>query len=106
MTQEKRQHPRIELSSTVLIAPAQGGYLSSVMDVSVGGCRVSRPLEWLGEQPGPFRLFFIFDHETVVELSAYLIWAAELDLGFAFSPDQSEDAQRLMYESRFASSLS
>jgi hypothetical protein len=102
---EKRRFPRVELSSTVLIAAPRGGYLAEVHDLSLGGARVSRPLEWAQALGDSFRLFFIFDQDTVIELSADLIRQTDSDLAFLFHAGQDEDAGRLMYETRFAASL-
>lgn len=102
---EKRRFPRVELNSTVLIAAGRGGYLAEVNDVSLGGARVSRPLEWTQNLGERFRLFFIFDQDTVIELTGDLIRQTDLDLAFLFHAGQDEEAGRLMYETRFAASL-
>lgn len=102
---EKRRFPRVELNSTVLIAATRGGYLAEVHDVSLGGARVSRPLEWSHPLGEAFRLFFIFDQDTVIELTGDLIRQTDTDLAFLFDAGQDEDAGRLMYETRFAASL-
>jgi hypothetical protein len=102
---EKRRFPRVELNSTVLIAASRGGYLAEVHDVSLGGARVSRPLEWTHPLNESFRLFFIFDQDTVIELTGALIRQTDLDLAFLFHAGQDEDAGRLMYETRFVASL-
>lgn len=102
---EKRRFPRVEMNSTVLIAAPRGGYLAEVHDVSLGGARVSRPLEWVHTLSEPFRLFFIFDQDTVIELTADLIRQADTDLAFLFHAGQDDEAGRLMYETRFAASL-
>lgn len=102
---DKRRFPRVELNSTVLIAASRGGYLAEVHDVSLGGARVSRPLEWTQTLGEAFRLFFIFDQDTVIELTADLLRQTDLDLAFLFHAGQDEDAGRLMYETRFVASL-
>lgn len=102
---EQRRFPRVELNSTVLIAASRGGYLAEVQDLSLGGARVSRPLEWTQVLGESFRLFFIFDQDTVIELTGDLIRQNDLDLAFLFHADQDEDAGRLMYETRFVASL-
>jgi hypothetical protein len=101
---EKRRFPRIELNSAVLIAGERGGYLSAVQDVSFGGVRMQRPLEWLASE-GLFRLFFIFDQDTVIELRAELKRITEDHLGFNFLEGQDEDVGRMLYETRFATEL-
>lgn len=104
MSVEKRRHPRVELNSTVLVAAARGGYLCNVHDVSAGGCRVSRPLEW-SDGEGSHRLFFIFDQDTVIELTGRLVRRTDAELCFEFLPEQEEEGERLMYETRFAAVL-
>jgi len=101
---EKRQYPRIELNSAVLIAGERGGFLSAVQDVSYGGVRMQRPLEWRDPE-GSFRLFFIFDQDTVIELRAQLRRVGEDHLGFTFDEGQEEDVGRMLYETRFATDL-
>lgn len=102
---EKRRFPRVELNSTVLIAATRGGYLAEVQDLSLGGARVSRPLEWTQSIGEDFRLFFIFDQDTVIEIRAALIRQTDTDLAFLFQAGQDDEAGRLMYETRFAASL-
>jgi hypothetical protein len=70
---EKRRHPRTEISAVaVLVASARGGYLTNAQDISGGGARLSLPLPWNASIQAPFRLFFIFDEDTVVDVRA--IW--------------------------------
>lgn len=102
---EKRRFPRVELNSTVLIAATRGGYLAEVHDLSLGGARVSRPLEWAQSIGEDFRLFFIFDQDTVIEIRGELIRQTDADLAFLFQAGQDDEAGRLMYETRFAASL-
>jgi len=98
---EKRQHARTEISAVaVLIAPARGGYLSNAEDISGGGAKLIRPLAW--EKPdAPFRLYFIFDQDTVVELRATLVRASDEHLAFQFDSGQPDEIDQLLYETRF-----
>jgi hypothetical protein len=100
---EKRRHPRTEISAVaVLIAAARGGYLSNALDISAGGARVVRPLPFADDTPGPFRLFFIFDQDTVVEVTATLVRRGDDHLGFQFDAGQKAEVEQLLYETRFA----
>ena len=101
---EKRRYPRIELNSAVLIAAPRGGFLSAVQDVSYGGARVMRPLEWKLSGDN-YRLFFIFDQDTVIEITASLLREGEDHLAFTFDDNQDEDVGRMLYETRFATDL-
>jgi hypothetical protein len=99
---EKRRHPRTEISAVaVLVAAVRGGYLSTALDISAGGARIVRPLAFNQDTPGPFRLFFIFDQDTVVELRATLVRQGEDHLGFQFEPGQQHEVDQLLYETRF-----
>lgn len=99
---EKRRHPRTEISAVaVLVAAARGGYLSTALDMSAGGARIVRPLSFADDTPGPFRLFFIFDQDTVVEVTASLVRRGEDHLGFQFDPGQQGEVEQLLYETRF-----
>jgi PilZ domain len=99
---EKREFPRLELSSTVLITTHRRAWLAHVQDISGGGARVQKPLDW--QTPGytPLTLYFIFDQDTVVCMRAALVRDAPDHLGFWFKSGQDEELGRLLYESRFA----
>ena len=101
---EKRRYPRIELNSAVLIAAERGAWLSAVQDVSLGGARMLRPLQW--ETRGTrYRLFFIFDQDTVIEIIGLLLREGDDHLVFTFEPGQDEDVGQMLYETRFATDL-
>ncbi len=99
---EKRRHPRTEISAVaVLVASARGGYLTNAQDISGGGARLTLPLTWKeGIQP-PFRLFFIFDEDTVVDMRATLVRAGDDHLAFQFDAGQPAEIDQLLYETRF-----
>ena len=99
---EKRRHPRTEISAVaVLVATARGGYLSNAMDISGGGARVALPLTWKEGSAPPFRLFFIFDQDTVVDVRATLVRAGDNHLAFQFDSGQPDEIDQLLYETRF-----
>lgn len=99
---EKRRHPRTEISAVaVLVATARGAYLSSAQDISGGGARIARPLAWKESSQPPFRLYFIFDQDTVVDLRATLVRAGEDHLAFQFDAGQADEVDQLLYETRF-----
>lgn len=102
---EKRQHPRRELYSAVLLVLDGNGYLSEVMDLSAGGARVGRPSGWISAQRSRLRLFFIFDQDTVIGVDAQVVREMSDHLGLQFLPDQTETIDRLLYESRFSEKL-
>ncbi len=108
MSEEKRRHPRIGLSSAAaLVAPAEGGYLTRVEDVSAGGARVARPALWPDEvgddHAQAYKLFFIFDQDTVLAVRARLVRAGPDHLAFVFDSGQDLVVDELLYESRFLS---
>lgn len=102
---EKREHPRLELSSTALITTSKRAWLANVQDISEGGARVLKPLDWLNPGYTPLVLYFIFDQDTVVPMRAALVRDAPDHLGFWFKSGQDEELGRLLYESRFANSI-
>jgi hypothetical protein len=99
---EKRLHPRLELSSTALITSGKRAWLAHVEDISAGGARVVKPLDWQNPGYTPITLYFIFDQDTVVPMRAALVRDAPAHLGFWFKSGQDEELGRLLYESRFA----
>jgi len=104
MSAEKRRHPRIGLSSAaVLVAPAEGGYLTRVEDVSAGGARIARPALWPDHDNSveQFRLYFIFDQDTVLALRSRMVRAGPDHLAFVFDSGQESAVDELLYESRF-----
>ena len=99
---EKRRHPRTEISAVaVLVATARGGFLSNALDISGGGARVALPLTWKDSNAAPFRLFFIFDQDTVVDVRATLVRAGDNHLAFQFDAGQPVEIDQLLYETRF-----
>ncbi|HWS25599.1 MAG TPA: PilZ domain-containing protein [Xanthomonadales bacterium] len=99
---EKRRHPRTEISAVaVLVATARGGFLSNALDISGGGARVALPLTWKDSSAPPFRLFFIFDQDTVVDVRATLVRAGDNHLAFQFDAGQPDEIDQLLYETRF-----
>ena len=99
---EKRRHPRTEISAVaVLVATARGGFLSNALDISGGGARVALPLTWKDGSVPPFRLFFIFDQDTVVDVRATLVRAGDNHLAFQFDAGQPDEIDQLLYETRF-----
>jgi hypothetical protein len=99
---EKREHQRLELSSTVLITSGKRAWLAHVQDISGGGARIVKPLDWTNAGYAPLTLYFIFDQDTVVPMRATLVRDAPDHLGFWFKSGQDEELGRLLYESRFA----
>lgn len=100
---EKRLHPRLELSSTVLISNGKRAWLAYVNDISGGGARVLKPLDWCDPGVQPLQLHFIFDQDTVISVRATVVRDSPDHLGFWFKSGQDEEIGRLVYESRFAS---
>lgn len=99
---EKRRHARTEISAVaVLVASARGGYLTNAEDISGGGARLARPLTWKEDLQPPFRLFFIFDEDTVVDMRATLVRAGDNHLAFQFDSGQPAEIDQLLYETRF-----
>jgi hypothetical protein len=97
---EKRQFPRVEINSTVLIAAVERAWLCQLQDISNGGARVAKPLDWVQLSPG-LRLHFILDQDTIISLYAQLVRDAGDHLGLRFDAGQDDEVDRLMYESRF-----
>lgn len=99
---EKRRHPRTEISAVaVLIATARGAFLSNALDISAGGARLALPLAWSERCMPPYKLYFIFDQDTVVEVQVNLVRAGDDHLAFQFASGQPEEIEQLVYESRF-----
>lgn len=102
---EKRQFPRLELNSTVLIAGSRRAWLCQVEDVSIGGARVVKPLDWLTQDAsdeGVMRLHFIIDEDTIVSLFSRIVRDSDAHFGVRFEPGQDDEVDRLLYETRFA----
>ena len=98
---EKRQHPRKDVYSPVLIALEDQGYLTEAWDLSRGGARLGRPARWTAAEGAELKIYFLMDQETVITLSAHLKRLAPDHLGVQFAADQQEQVQTLMYEARF-----
>lgn len=98
---EKRRHPRLPIFSAALITFEGEGWLSEVRDLSQGGARLARPTHWKAGAIGEYRIYFIFDQETVIALDARCVRDLSEDIGFEFSPNQDQRVEALLYESRF-----
>ena len=98
---EKRQHPRKDVFSPVLIAFEDQGFLTEAWDLSRGGARLGRPASWSAGQGAEFKIYFMLDQETVITVTATLVRLASDHLGVQFGQDQDERVQALMYEARF-----
>ena len=101
MSSEKRQHPRKDVFSPVLIAIEDQGYLTEAWDLSRGGARLGRPARWSAGEGTGIKLYFLLDQETVITLAAVLVRGSDEHLGVKFAPDQDDRIQTLMYEARF-----
>jgi hypothetical protein len=101
---EKRRHPRLPIFSAALITLDGEGWLSEVRDLSQGGARLARPAQWSSSLNVQYRVFFIFDQETVIALDARCVRDDSDDLGFEFAANQDQRIQALLYESRFLDS--
>ena len=101
MTAEKRQHPRKDVYSPVLIALGDEGYLTEAWDLSRGGARLGRPARWATEAGAVLKIYFMLDQETVITVTATLVRSGPDHLGVQFDADQEERVQALMYEARF-----
>ena len=100
-TSEKRQHPRKDVFSPVLIALEDQGYLTEAWDLSRGGARLGRPARWAAGYGTVLKLYFLLDQETVIMVTATLVRLGADHLGVQFGADQEERVQALMYEARF-----
>lgn len=100
-TDEKRRFPRLPIFSAALITCDGQGWLSEVRDLSQGGARLARPTRWVDSGEAAYRVYFIFDQETVISIAARCVRKGEEDLGFEFTPGQDSAVQALLYESNF-----
>src|SRR5262249_7952536 len=98
---EKRQHPRKDVVSPVLIALEDQGFLTEARAPCRGGARLGRPAHWAAGYGTAIKIYFLLDQETVITLSATLVRLGQDHLGVQFAPDQDEQIQALMYEARF-----
>ena len=98
---EKRRFPRMPIFSAALITHQGNGWLSEVRDLSQGGACLARPHQWPTGQHPECRIYFIFDQETVVAVSARCVREGSEDLGFEFDSGQETVVEGLLYESRF-----
>ena len=101
MSSEKRQHPRKDVFSPVLIALEDQGFLTEAWDLSRGGARLGRPARWSADEGTAIKLYFLLDQETVITIAATLVRGNGDHLGVQFAPGQDDRVQALMYEARF-----
>ena len=98
---EKRRYPRLTIFSAALITQAGEGWLSEVRDLSQGGACLARPAQWNARELNEYRIYFIFDQETVIAIDARCVRVGQDDLGFEFLGKQESRVEALLYESRF-----
>ena len=87
--QERRRSPRTDYECVVLIDHGGSGFVGHIEDVSVSGCRVTRPEDWSLEDGALVRLFLLVDLRHAVSAEAKVVWTSEDHVGFEYLQPQS-----------------
>ena len=93
---EKRQHPRQNVVSAVMVAPNGDQHSAQLMDLSLGGARVGLPDDWTPSDGTALRLFFFADTANAIVLAVRVKRVAIDHLGLEFSPEQEGQIQHLL----------
>jgi hypothetical protein len=96
--EERRRHPRTELTTAVLISPNGHHNATTVYDMSASGARVGLPLDFEHREGARVRLFFPRPGADTVVLNGRIARVAIDHLGIDFDEGQETVSRQLLEE--------
>ena len=93
---EKRQHPRHEFMSAIMITPNGDQHDAQVLDLSAGGVRVGLSHDWVPKDGAAVRMFFLAGTDSAITLEGHVTRVAVDHLGVAFDPTQEGSVRQLL----------
>lgn len=91
---ENRRHPRHDTLQAVMVTPNGHQHAARVMNLSLGGARMSLPEHWLPDDGTALRVYFRIDEDEFA-LRGHVTRVTVDHLGIAFDPAQDDGIERL-----------
>ena len=96
--EERRRHPRAELTTAVLVSPNGHHNATTVYDMSESGARTGLPVDIEHREGATVRLFFPRPGEETIVIQGRLARVAIDHLGIEFAQGQETLVRRLLEE--------
>jgi len=93
---EKRQRPRQQVSSAVMVTPNGTRHAAQVFDLSAHGARLGLPDDWIPADGTALRVFFLHDTDYPIVLDGRVTRVAVDHLGLEFAPLQEDRIGELL----------
>lgn len=91
---EQRRHSRHDTLQAVMVTPNGDQHAARVMNLSLGGARMSLPEHWLPDDGAALRVYFRVDSDEFA-LTGHVTRVTIDHLGIAFDPAQDERIESL-----------
>ena len=94
--EERRRAPRRQVVRAIMVRPNGHRHDAQVLDLSLGGARVTLPQHWSPVNGAALRLYFenADNHESIT-LRGHVTRVGVEDMGVEFEPSQEADIREL-----------
>ena len=94
--EERRRAPRRQVVRAIMVRPNGHRHDAQVLDLSLGGARVTLPQHWSPVSGAALRLYFenADNHESIT-LRGHVTRVGMEDMGVEFEPSQEADIREL-----------
>jgi hypothetical protein len=93
---ERRRYPRQQVVRAIMVRPNGHRHDAQLLDLSVGGARVTLPQHWSPENGAMVRIYFENgDQEESITLRGHVTRVGLDDMGVEFEPAQDADIREL-----------
>ena len=94
--EERRRSPRRQVVRAIMVRPNGHRHDAQVLDLSLGGARVTLPQHWSPVSGAALRLYFenADNHESIT-LRGHVTRVGMEDMGVEFEPSQEADIREL-----------
>ena len=93
---ERRRFPRRQVVRAIMVRPNGHKHDAQVLDLSLGGARVSLPQHWSPVNGAALRLYFEnADEQESITLRGHVTRVGLDDIGVEFEPAQDADIKEL-----------
>lgn len=94
---ERRRHPRHPLVRAVMVRPNGHRHDARILDLSLGGARVTLPQHWSPERGAQLRIYFENGNdEESITLLGHVTRVGMEDIGVEFDPAQEASIRDLL----------
>jgi len=93
---ERRRYPRQQVVRAIMVRPNGHRHDAQLLDLSLGGARVTLPQHWSPENGAMVRIYFENgDQEESITLRGHVTRVGLDDMGVEFEPAQDADIREL-----------